>query len=151
MKQGNNRFSFGFNHVILIFANSIWIRERIIALNEPYKLEILDAIESDTISIYSIGKEWWDLCSGPHLENTGQLNPKAIDLLSMAGAYWRGSESNQMLQVYHFNWSLELIYKNTPIPYIDTREYMELHGKHKSSWASIKLFKRKLKREITVY
>jgi threonyl-tRNA synthetase len=46
-------------------------RSRITALNEPFKLEILDSISSDNITIYHIGDEWWDLCAGPHLERTG--------------------------------------------------------------------------------
>ena len=68
-------------------------------INEPYKLEILNDIKSDNISIYTIGNEWWDLCAGPHLESTGKLNPKSIELESVAGAYWRGNENNPMLQV----------------------------------------------------
>jgi len=36
-----------------------------------------------------MGDEWWDLCAGPHAENTNELNPKAIELESVAGAYWR--------------------------------------------------------------
>lgn len=42
---------------------------------------------------------WWDLCAGPHLASTGLLDPKAIELLSVAGAYWRGDETKPMLQV----------------------------------------------------
>lgn len=45
---------------------------RIKEINEPYKLEILDSIKDDTITIYHIGDEWWDLCSGPHVETTGR-------------------------------------------------------------------------------
>jgi threonyl-tRNA synthetase len=44
---------------------------RIQALNEPFKLEILDAIKTEPITLYHIGDEWWDLCAGPHLEHTG--------------------------------------------------------------------------------
>ena len=42
---------------------------RIKELNEPYKLEILEAIKTEPITIYHIGDEWWDLCAGPHVED----------------------------------------------------------------------------------
>ncbi len=76
-------------------------------LNEPYKLELLAAIpEGEDISLYYLGDSWWDLCAGPHLENTGHLNAKAFDLLSVAGAYWRGNEKNPMLQrIYGTAWA----------------------------------------------
>lgn len=71
-------------------------RRRIEALGEPYKLEILDSIpEGEVISIYHLGNEWWDLCAGPHVENTRDLNPRAFDLLSVAGAYWRGMKPSR--------------------------------------------------------
>lgn len=77
---------------------------RIKAINEPYKLEILAGIE-EPITIYHLGEEWWDLCAGPHLESTGELNPKAIDLESVAGAYWRGDETKAQLQrIYGTAW-----------------------------------------------
>jgi threonyl-tRNA synthetase len=81
-------------------------RRRIEALGEPYKLEILDSIpEGEVISIYHLGNEWWDLCAGPHVENTQELNPKAFDLLSVAGAYWRGDETKPQLQrIYGTAW-----------------------------------------------
>eukprot|EP00184_Porphyridium_aerugineum_P008179 CAMPEP_0184692708 /NCGR_PEP_ID=MMETSP0313-20130426/1067_1 /TAXON_ID=2792 /ORGANISM="Porphyridium aerugineum, Strain SAG 1380-2" /LENGTH=701 /DNA_ID=CAMNT_0027150557 /DNA_START=212 /DNA_END=2317 /DNA_ORIENTATION=- len=80
-------------------------RKRIEAINEPYKLEILDSIKTEPITIYHIGDEWWDLCAGPHVENTGELNPKAIALETIAGAYWRGDEKNAMLQrIYGTAW-----------------------------------------------
>ena len=78
---------------------------RIKEINEPYKLEILDSITDDTITVYHLDDQWWDLCAGPHVENTGDLNPKAIDLESVAGAYWRGDANNQQLQrVYGTAW-----------------------------------------------
>ena len=83
-------------------------RERILAINEPYKLEILDSIKTEPITIYSVGGEWWDLCAGPHVENTGELIPRAIELESVAGAYWRGDEKNAMLQrVYGTAWETQ--------------------------------------------
>eukprot|EP01018_Ginkgo_biloba_P026179 Gb_06729 [translate_table: standard] len=81
---------------------------RIRAINEPYKLEILDSINSEPITIYHIGNEWWDLCAGPHVVSTGQINKKAVELESVAGAYWRGDEKRQMLQrIYGTAWETE--------------------------------------------
>ncbi len=82
-------------------------RERIEAIGETYKLEILDSIvERDPnapITIYHIGEpgekgSWWDLCAGPHVENTGDIDPNAISLDDVAGAYWRGDENKAQLQ-----------------------------------------------------
>ncbi|WP_414752305.1 threonine--tRNA ligase [Anabaena sp. CCY 9910] len=78
---------------------------RIQEIKEPYKLEILADIKSEPITIYHLGNEWWDLCAGPHLENTKDLNPKAIELESVAGAYWRGDETKAQLQrIYATAW-----------------------------------------------
>ncbi|MDF5738418.1 MULTISPECIES: threonine--tRNA ligase [unclassified Nostoc] len=78
---------------------------RIQGINEPYKLEILADIKEEPITIYHLGNEWWDLCAGPHLENTSELNPKAIELESLAGAYWRGDETKAQLQrIYATAW-----------------------------------------------
>lgn len=65
------------------------------SLGETYKLEILDEIEDEKVSIYEEGN-FIDLCRGPHLPHTGYV--KAFKLLSVAGAYWRGDERNKMLQ-----------------------------------------------------
>jgi len=62
--------------------------------NEPYKLELLEEIDDDKVSLYQQG-EFVDLCRGPHLERTGEI--KFFRLLSLAGAYWRGKEGNPML------------------------------------------------------
>ncbi|WP_199615632.1 threonine--tRNA ligase [Paenibacillus alkalitolerans] len=65
-------------------------------INDPLKLELIDAIPGDEpISIYDQG-EFFDLCRGPHLPSTGRV--KAFKLLSVAGAYWRGDAKNKMLQ-----------------------------------------------------
>eukprot|EP00271_Cylindrocystis_brebissonii_P023535 TRINITY_DN980_c1_g1_i1.p1 TRINITY_DN980_c1_g1~~TRINITY_DN980_c1_g1_i1.p1 ORF type:complete len:815 (-),score=161.91 TRINITY_DN980_c1_g1_i1:345-2789(-) len=78
--------------------------ERIRSINEPYKLEILEGI-SEPITIYHIGDEWWDLCAGPHVERTGQLPRRAIELESVAGSYWRGDEKRAALQrIYGTAW-----------------------------------------------
>lgn len=62
---------------------------------ETYKLEILDDIEDDVVSIYEQG-EFVDLCRGPHVPSTSYI--EAFKLLSVSGAYWRGKEDNPMLQ-----------------------------------------------------
>ncbi|MEH2249694.1 threonine--tRNA ligase [Nostoc sp.] len=78
---------------------------RIQEIKEPYKLEILGDIKEEPITIYHLGNEWWDLCAGPHMENTSELNPKAIELESVAGAYWRGDETKAQLQrIYATAW-----------------------------------------------
>jgi threonyl-tRNA synthetase len=77
---------------------------KIRAQNEPYKLEILAGI-SEPITLYTLGDEWWDLCAGPHVDSTAELNPKAFELESVAGAYWRGDENNAQLQrIYGTAW-----------------------------------------------
>lgn len=54
------------------------------------------------------GNEWWDLCAGPHVDSTGHINKKAVQLESVAGAYWRGDESRPMLQrIYGTAWESE--------------------------------------------
>ncbi len=62
---------------------------------DPYKVELLEELKGQTITFYHSG-DFTDLCYGPHLPATGRI--KAIKLLSVAGAYWRGSEKNKMLQ-----------------------------------------------------
>ena len=63
---------------------------------EDYKVELINDLPSDEeISFYTQG-EFIDLCAGPHVESTGKI--KAIKLMSVAGAYWRGNEKNKMLQ-----------------------------------------------------
>ncbi|MBD2356823.1 threonine--tRNA ligase [Tolypothrix sp. FACHB-123] len=80
-------------------------KRRIEEIKEPYKLEILADIKEEPITIYHLGNEWWDLCAGPHLENTSEINPKAVELESVAGAYWRGDETKAQLQrIYATAW-----------------------------------------------
>jgi threonyl-tRNA synthetase len=85
--------------------------------DQPYKQELIDALEEGEfdehgepiegqpeISIYT-HDAFTDLCRGPHVERTGEINPSAVKLLSVAGAYWRGDEANPMLQrVYGTAW-----------------------------------------------
>jgi len=85
--------------------------------DQPYKLELIAGLEKGgfdeygnpldekpEISIYT-SDTFTDLCRGPHVDNTGQINPSAIKLLSSSGAYWRGDEHNPMLQrIYGTAW-----------------------------------------------
>jgi len=85
--------------------------------DQPYKLELIDGLErggldeygqplaeQPVISFYTQDK-FTDLCRGPHVEHTGQINPSAFRLLSVAGAYWRGdAERPQLQRVYGTAW-----------------------------------------------
>ena len=62
---------------------------------QPYKLELIDEIQDEGVSLYRQGS-FVDLCRGPHLSSTGEI--KAFKLVSIAGAYWRGDEHHPMLQ-----------------------------------------------------
>ncbi len=88
----------------IIKKNSLFVRKEIpkteaIELfrnkGEDYKVELLQEIDEETVSIYE-EDGFVDLCRGPHLPSTGAV--KAFKLLSVAGAYWRGDERNKMLQ-----------------------------------------------------
>jgi len=63
--------------------------------DQPYKLELIDEIADEKVNLYRQGN-FLDLCRGPHVKATGEV--KAFKLVSIAGAYWRGSERNPMLQ-----------------------------------------------------
>ena len=65
-------------------------------LGENYKLELIRDIPDEKVSIYRTGADFTDLCRGPHLASAGEI--KAFKLLSVAGAYWHGIETNPMLQ-----------------------------------------------------
>lgn len=81
-------------------------------LGEVYKVELLEEITDDAVSLYEEGG-FVDLCRGPHIDSTGQVT--AFKLLSIAGAYWRGSEKNKMLQ---------RIYGTSFIDESDLKEYL---------------------------
>jgi len=84
---------------------------------QPYKLELIEGLEKGgfdeygnplkekpEISIYQ-HDSFVDLCRGPHVDNTKQIKPDAVKLMSIAGAYWRGDENNKMLQrIYGTAW-----------------------------------------------
>ena len=83
-------------------TTEVWDRARAVQYytdnNEPYKVELIDAIPGDEpLRMYWHG-DWQDLCRGPHLQHTGQVPGDAFKLMSVAGAYWRGDSNNQMLQ-----------------------------------------------------
>lgn len=92
-------------------------KARRIFKDQPYKLELINDLEAGLqdehghaidekpeISIYR-HDNFVDLCRGPHVKNTSEINPKAFKLLNVAGAYWRGDENNPMLQrIYGTVW-----------------------------------------------
>ncbi|HLO32615.1 MAG TPA: threonine--tRNA ligase [Anaerolineales bacterium] len=85
--------------------------------DQPYKIELIDGLEKGgldeygnplkekpEISLYQ-HDSFVDLCRGPHVDNTKQIRPDAVKLMSIAGAYWRGDEKNKMLQrIYGTAW-----------------------------------------------
>ena len=80
----------------------VWDRSAAIAYykksNEPYKVELIEAIPgNEPLRMYWHG-DWQDLCRGPHLQNTGQVPGDSWKLMSVAGAYWRGDSNRPMLQ-----------------------------------------------------
>ena len=89
--------------VELARKNSVFIRKEVSKTDavdffkkkgDPYKVELLQDLADGTITFYQQGN-FTDLCRGPHIPNTGFI--KAVKLLSVAGAYWRGDEKNKML------------------------------------------------------
>ncbi len=80
----------------------IWERARAVKHyqdnDEPYKVELIEAIPGDEpLRMYWHG-DWQDLCRGPHLQHTGQVPADAFKLMKVAGAYWRGDSDRAMLQ-----------------------------------------------------
>jgi threonyl-tRNA synthetase len=73
--------------------------------DQPYKLELIRELpEGERISLYR-QNGFTDLCRGPHVASTAEINPEAVRLLSIAGAYWRGDEKRPMLQrIYGTAW-----------------------------------------------
>ncbi len=77
-------------------------------IGQPYKVDLVKEFADQgetTVSFYKNGP-FVDLCRGGHVENTGEVHPKSFKLHSIAGAYWRGSEKNKMLQRI-YGWSFE--------------------------------------------
>jgi threonyl-tRNA synthetase len=93
----------------LPIRREVWDREeakRVFGeLGEAYKVQIIDQNipEGEEVSVYRQG-EWFDVCRGPHLPSTGRLG-QGFKLMKLAGAYWRGDSSNEMLQrIYGTAW-----------------------------------------------
>ena len=63
---------------------------------QPYKLDLIEELEGKTVSLYKTA-DFTDLCKGPHVKSTKEINPDGFKLTKIAGAYWRGRESNKML------------------------------------------------------
>ena len=81
------------------------VRAREIFADQPYKIELINDLPDDVeVSTYTVDT-FVDLCKGPHVESTKDLNFKAFKLLKIAGAYWRGDEKRPMLQrIYGTAW-----------------------------------------------
>ena len=90
---------------------NVWTRDDAVAFyknnNEPFKVELVEAIPADqTVTFYQQG-DFIDLCRGPHLPSTGKLG-HAFKLMKVAGAYWRGDSTRPMLQrIYGTAWATE--------------------------------------------
>ena len=83
------------------FVKKVVSREEALKLfkNNPYKTEIINELPADAeISVYFTGGDFFDLCSGPHVESCKNLQNYAFKIHAVNGAYWRGSEKNKMLQ-----------------------------------------------------
>lgn len=73
--------------------------------NDPYKLELIDAVEGDSVHVYEEGG-YYEICRGPHVLTTKKI--RYFKLLSLAGAYWRGDSKNKMLtRIYGTSWFSE--------------------------------------------
>ena len=87
----------------LVDANLLYRREEVtkaeakkILKNQPYKIELLNEISEDVVSLYRIGDVFVDLCAGPHVPSTGRIG--AFKIMKIAGAYWKGDAKNKQLQ-----------------------------------------------------
>ena len=80
--------------------------------NNPYKTELINELpDGEEISIYYLGEDFYDLCRGPHVQSTRNLQNMGYKIKAVNGAYWRGSEKNKMLQrvyVYAFKTKKDL-------------------------------------------
>jgi len=65
--------------------------------NQPYKLELIKEMKEKKVAVYRSG-DFIDLCKGPHLRSSKEINPEAFKLTKIAGAYWKGNEKHPMLQ-----------------------------------------------------
>lgn len=72
------------------------IKAKKLFAGQPYKLELISELKEKTIGTYSNGG-FVDICKGPHVKNTSEINPLSFKLSKIAGAYWKGNEKNKML------------------------------------------------------
>lgn len=82
------------------------LEARALFARQPYKLELIDDLQQEGASLSTYRQDSFeDLCRGPHIERTGQIDPSAFRLMSIAAAYWRGDEERPMLQrIYGTAW-----------------------------------------------
>ncbi|AOL93332.1 threonine--tRNA ligase [Porphyrobacter sp. LM 6] len=91
-------------------TREVWSREDLIAKwsaeGEVFKAEWAKELpEGEELTVYWSGKDWLDMCRGPHLPSTGKLDPEAFKLMRVAGAYWRGDQNNaQLTRIYGTGW-----------------------------------------------
>ena len=64
--------------------------------DQPYKLELIQELPGENVTLYQSG-DFPDLCKGPHIKSTKEIDPQSFKLTRIAGAYWKGKESNPML------------------------------------------------------
>jgi threonyl-tRNA synthetase len=118
----------------IVASNTPFIREEVtreearqVFASQPYKLELIDEFEDEKVSIYRQGS-FVDLCRGPHVSSTGEI--KAFRLVSIAGAYWRGSERRPMLQRIYgvaFNTEKELDEHLKRLEELESRDHRRLN------------------------
>ena len=102
---------------------------------ERYKTELVEGLEDETITFFEQG-DFIDLCRGPHLQSTGNVNPEAMKLLSVAGAYWRGDEKRPMLQrIYGTAWE-----KKTDLEAYEWRQEEAAKRDHRKLGKELDLF-----------
>lgn len=91
-------------------TREVWSRQALIdrwtAQGEAFKAEwAAELPEDEELTVYWSGRDWLDMCRGPHLASTGKLDPQAFKLTRVSGAYWRGDQKNAMLsRVYGTGW-----------------------------------------------
>jgi len=118
----------------IVASNTPFIREEVtreearrVFASQPYKLELIDEFEDEKVSVYRQGS-FVDLCRGPHVSSTGEI--KAFKLVSIAGAYWRGSERRPMLQRIYgvaFNTEKELDEHLKRLEELESRDHRRLN------------------------
>ncbi len=104
----------------------------------PYKIELIDGIKTkgENVTLYYTGKDFYDLCEGPHVENTKEISVDSFKLSHLAGAYWRGDEKNAMLtRIY----GLAFETKTELDAYINQQEEAKKRD-HRIIGAQLKLF-----------